>query len=483
MRNDLQVEFSGDRAQIEVGGPYAGIEMHNSAPALNRISFYYPRANSVDVSQDYWKREKYRIMDIGIRFGDQLKRWIGTEPFDFTLTPCTIHLVKKDSAFSMMVDYRFCKDCPAFTATYEITNQGPESVPCELFLSLDLSLRTCHSYKIKDEAWTEYDSLYGAVFANFEDPETGNAQIFVANAGLIPCGFTTAGDGSTWMDDADLPGTIFPRENPGHPAAGFVYRKTLGPGESMKVVQIIGSILMGKGRDGISYLVKHHEKETRAYEAYVLDAAYGGHHLETGDDVLDHSVHWSKAILAANAHVLDGMLVPMPCPAQYNFYFTHDVLLTDLAAVFFDTHRVKRDLEFIIQHADSLNTIPHAYYWRDDRYVTEYALSDNWNHFWFTLVSARYLRHTGDAAFLENLYPYIERSIRLALENLGEDDLMWAYRPDWWDIGSSFGQRSYMTILTIRVLEVFNYISTVLGKDAAPGCPNTKRWPPACAQC
>ena len=125
------------------------------------------------------------------------------------------------------------------------------------------------------------------------------------------------------------------------------------------------------------------------------------------------------------------------------------------------------DLKYIISLADTDKTIPHAYYWKDTTYKTEFAGTENWNHFWFTLVCARYLRHSGDSHFLEQLYPYIEQSIKTALKNKGEDDLMWSFRPDWWDIGNNFGPRAYMTILAIRALREFNYISTLLKKDSS----------------
>ena len=73
--------------------------------------------------------------------------------------------------------------------------------------------------------------------------------------------------------------------------------------------------------------------------------------------------------------------------------------------------------------------IPHAYYWKDSSYKTEFAGTANWkklgtssvpspiwNHFWFTLVCARYLRHSGDIEFLNQLYSYIKRSIKTALK-------------------------------------------------------------------
>lgn len=473
----LRVTFGGDHAQIEVGGPYAGIEMHRSAPALNRVSFFYPVANSIDLSADYWKREQFRVMGLGLKVGKSPRRWIGVEPFDCQLTPYRVRFVRADSGFTLTIDYRFCKEISAFVASFEIKNTGSRSEPFELYTHLELSLRTCHSYKLKDKAWTEFDREGDAIYANFNDPETGSAQIFVANAGLEPVSFTSRADHAIspecehnhWMlGESELPGSIIGSEELERPLAAYVYRQDLNPGQSMQVVQLIGSVRQGEGRQTVRTLLDTYQDDVRAYERIVLEKAYKNGHLKTGDPILDHSVHWSKAILAANAHYLDNAVVPMPCQAQYNFYFTHDVLLTDLAAVFFDMERVKKDLEFIISHADDRLTIPHAYYWRDDRYVTEWALNDNWNHFWFTLVSARYLRHSHDRDFLEKLYPYIQRSLKLALENKGKDDLMWAFRPDWWDIGSSYGQRSYMTILMIRSLRAFNYIASALKKDPIP---------------
>ena len=69
----LTVESTKEVGQIEVGSSYVGIEIHKSFPLLNRISFYYPVANSIDISEDYWKRENFRIMSIGLKVGNSPK--------------------------------------------------------------------------------------------------------------------------------------------------------------------------------------------------------------------------------------------------------------------------------------------------------------------------------------------------------------------------------------------------------------------------
>ena len=233
----------------------------------------------------------------------------------------------------------------------------------------------------------------------------------------------------------------------------------------MKIIQIVGSSLISEAKEKTEYLLKNYQNEIDAYENYIRKESIDKNEIVTGNNDFDFTSRWSKAVLTTNAHYLDGQIVPMPAQAEYNFYFTHDALLTDLAAVNFDLNRVKNDLLYIISLADTDKTIPHAYYWKDTEYKTEFAGTENWNHFWFTLVCARYLRHSGDTKFLNQLYPYIKKSINTAMKNKGKDDLMWSFRPDWWDIGNNFGPRAYMTILAIRALREFNYISTILQKD------------------
>jgi hypothetical protein len=249
------------------------------------------------------------------------------------------------------------------------------------------------------------------------------------------------------------------------PFAEFIYKKELKPGESLDIVQIIGSSKRKESKEIVKYLRENYQAEIDQYEKFVNEQAFRNSVLKTGSPETDHSVSYAKAVMATNAHYLDGEIVPMPCPAEYNFYFTHDVLVTDLVAVNFDLERVKRDLDYIIRQADENNIIPHAYYWKDGKYVTEFASSDNWNNFWFIQVAAKYLRHSGDREFVEKLYPYILKSLERSLLTLGDDNLMWSYRPDWWDIGHNYSPRSYMTILAIKSLRDYAFISTVLGKN------------------
>ena len=466
----LKINFKGD-AKIEVGGPFVGIEMHHSYPLLQRISFFYPVANSLDESTDYWKRDSSFIMQLGLKIGDREKVLVGQEPFKFDLTPYSIDFHKSDSDKSIDISYSFIKTKPAMVIRYEIKNEGNEETTFELYTHLETALRSSHSYNFIDKAWTEYDENNSVIYTNFDDPQTQSAQIFIANVGEKPSSLSTISQLSGLMNPnnewwkqnkTELQNDLMTKDKPGRPAAKFLYRKILKPQESMTVIQIVGSCKQEEGKNIVSYLIQNYYDEISAYEQSVLKKVYGETEITSGNSIIDQSVYWAKAILEANTHYLDGEFVPMPCPAEYNFYFTHDVLKTDLAAVNFDTGRVKRDLDFIIRHANEAKIIPHAYYWKDYIYQTELAEHDNWNNFWFIIVSGSYLRHSGDIAFLKTLYPYIQKSLEQALITKGDDDLMWSNMPDWWDIGEVYGSRSYMTILAVKAIREYIFISTML---------------------
>ena len=343
--------------------------------------------------------------------------------------------------------------------TIEIKNLTNAEKTYTLFTDLAASLKTSHTYNHKTDASAEYDNKTSTMYFNYKDIETQYAQIFVSNLGAEPI-FKDSSDETKnlnrkkwWRDGNDRVETdSIATDNINIPAAGFIFQEDVKPNGIFKLVQIIGSSKKSEAKELVNQLRTSYKDEIKSYEKYVLSEVNRNLFL-TGDKVLDKTIVWSRAMLAVNQHYIDGSIQPMPCPAEYNFYFTHDVLLTDLAAVNFDLERVKNNLQFIIDHADSNKIIPHAYYWKDSTFKTEYATPDNWNHFWFTILSASYLKHSNDIAFLNLLYPYIQKSIRETLKN-EKDGLIWAYRPDWWDIGHNFGPRAYMTILSIKSLKI-----------------------------
>jgi hypothetical protein len=485
IKKEMQVTFNGD-ASIETGSPFVGLEFHHSSPLPMRISFYYPVANSIDLSSDYWTRDQWVSMVLGLKIGDSKKEWIGQEPFEIVQTPYEVSFHKADSLKAIDISYRFSGTSPAYVATYEIRNLSDAIRDFEFYTNLEASLKTSHTYAIKDKARGELRDEGAALYISYDDAETQNVQLFTANAGRMPVAQSAVSlldslpvppgwqgepewdvDGfRNHIDNRPAKGTTDSGDPAGSlhtPAFRYLYRQTLGPGETMRVVHITGSAAQGEGPEIVGRLLDAHRMETDAYEAHIL-GQIGEKPFVTGDPVLDHSVLWSHGILGANKHYIDGSIQPMPCPAQYNFYFTHDVLLSDLAAVNFDLPRVKKDLSFIISHADSAGVIPHAYYWKDLDYAKEMAPPDNWNHFWFVITAAGYLRHSGDEAFLREMYPYLERSVQDFLKH-HRDGIIYSYRPDWWDIAWNFGPRSYTTILAAKALRDYVFISSVLGEN------------------
>jgi len=473
-RDPLTINSVKEVGQIEIGSPYVGVEVHKSFPLLNRISFYYPVANSIDISTDYWRRENFRIMSLGLKVGNSPKRFLKPQVYHVSQTPYSASFSGNDSDSRIRITYEFCRNQPAMVITYEITNTSDIAKEYEVYTKLQTSLRTSHTYKLVDSAYTSFQEKSSVIRVNYPFTETGNAQVFVMNAGLGPSSFTTteAGTGaSKGLDDwwlhtsAPLQKKLLGKGTLGRPVAAFTYRQRLAPGSSLKIIQIVGSSRISEAEARTDLLSTHYQREVAEYRGYIRKESLVKDEILSGDKDLDFTSRWAKAVMATNAHYLNGQIVPMPAQAEYNFYFTHDALLTDLAAVNFDLARVRNDLQYIVSLADTARTIPHAYYWKDTKYTTEYAGTENWNHFWFTLASARYLRHSGDREFVERLYPFIEKSIETAMKNKGADDLMWSPRPDWWDIGNNSGPRAYMTILAIRALREFNFISSALNHD------------------
>jgi hypothetical protein len=351
-----------------------------------------------------------------------------------------------------------------------VSNQDSRPHTYRLYTHWETSLRTCQSYKLKDRAHTWFDSTTQTIFANFDDAETANATVLVGNGATAPIRWSSNSksiwrDGQlTWITSSDTASWREPSTNGQalRPAAAFLYEKNLAPGDSLVIVHFVASATKPEATSLAEYLASHGNKEATAYEKLIATAAQGVPVVHSGNAQLDHSTRWAQAILAANRHFLDGEIVPMPCPAQYNFYFTHDALMTDLAAANFDAGRVRTDLLYLAKRANAENLIPHAYYWKDDGFKTEFAGKDNWNHFWFILVAASYLRHTGDLALLQRLQPVLEKSLTFTLSHLGADGLLWAGYPDWWDIGKATGPRAYMTALAIRALQEFIFVGANL---------------------
>ena len=469
----LSFPFDKKYGQVEVGGPYVGVEFHKSRPLPSRISFYYPVANSIDLSKDYWKRDESRPMAMGIKIGNGPKRWIGRDAWSYTLSPHTVSFFNEDSVLSYRLKYEFCLSEPAMVVAFMLKNETKRVQSVTLYSHLLLALRTCQTYARKDSAQMTYQPENQAIIARYADADTRLASVFVMNAGCKAAGVcydasdlsvTDEGE-SRWLDTALASGKPDPSHSQRARAiAAYEYVEELGAGETMTVVQVIGSSTPDDVGKDISILSKDWKREIESFDAQVRGKSSGETSFVTGDRRLDRSMQWAKGILSANAHFLDGEVVPMPCPAEYNFFFTHDLLMTNLGAVNFDLARVKKNLLYVASLAkDSI--IPHAYYWRDDGFKTEFCTPSNWNHLWFIEVSASYLRHSLDTATIHRLYPLIVKSLSEVLTQLRSDHLMHAFRPDWWDLGWKEGPRTYITVLSIRAIEDYLFIASMIDRE------------------
>jgi hypothetical protein len=468
----LSYDFKGKYGQVEVGGRYVGAEFHGSRPLPSRISFYYPVANSTDLSTDYWKRGESQPMVVGVRFRSGKKHWLGKEGWAYTLSPQRVTFRGQDGILQYELTYRFCINEPAMVMTLTIKNTGLKSVPVEVYTHLKTILRTCQTYAWKNSAWTQFDSSHASIIVNFDDSDAYRASLFVQNVGEYPVSWTSSASElgatdsgtSNWISSlSGLRKTSLPATSKGLPIAAFIYRRVINPSDSLAIIQIIGSCNRDEVLRKIYRLASSWHEEVLAYDQFVLQKVNEGGPFVTGEKWLDRSATWALGLLASNQHYLDGKIVPMPCPAEYNFFFTHDLLLTNLGAVNFDLGRVKRDLLYIVSLAKD-NIIPHAYYWRDDGYKTEFCTPENWNHLWFVLITARYLQHSNDDSTGQVLLPLVTRSLNEILTQRKKDNLMYAYRPDWWDIGRREGPRAYITSLTIRALRDYLYISSFLNQ-------------------
>ncbi|MCX6142413.1 MAG: hypothetical protein NTZ35_04265 [Ignavibacteriales bacterium] len=467
--------FDGRHGQVEVGGRYVGFEFHHSRPVPSRISFFYPVANSIDVSTDYWKRDNSMPMAIGFRIGNGQVEWIHRQSWSYLLSPHRVTFVKKTDSLEWTISYEFCLNEPAAVASIVVKNISRHPLTIELYTHLLLSLRTCQTYARRDSSLIAFNPGTQALSACFNYVDTDSAAVFVQNVGQQPnewisdaniIGATDSG-GSLWPSNLhSSPERTSTQATRGRGVAAFVYRKTLEPSDTLKITQIVGSCRRSEIADRIARLRLHWSEETLAYDKYVRGKAQTEAHFMTGNKEIDRSAVWARALIAANAHYLRGRVVPMPCPAEYNFFFTHDLLLTNLGAVNFDLPRVKENLLYLISLAKD-SVIPHAYYWRDDGFKTEYCEPENWNHLWFVMVAGSYLRHSLDDSTGLLLYPELTKSVRAMLTRLHSDGLMYAYRPDWWDIGHIEGSRAYLTSLAIRALREYLFISSFLHKSSA----------------
>src|ERR1035437_4779337 len=110
--NKLKVTYKGD-AQLETGSTFIGLEFHHNSPIVERASLYYPVSNSIDLSNDYWKRDSSFVMAAAIKTNDRIE-WLNHEKFTFTSTPYFVSYSNQDKEKEVTVTYNFLKNKPAY---------------------------------------------------------------------------------------------------------------------------------------------------------------------------------------------------------------------------------------------------------------------------------------------------------------------------------------------------------------------------------
>lgn len=444
---ELEVEFDGGYGQLEVGGKYVGVEFHQSRPLPSRISFYYPVANSIDLSTDYWQRHRSLPLTILLRSEGQVDT-VGNNPYPYSYTPYRAHFENSEDNFHLTFSYDVCDDFPVLVFRMTVQNISGRSRELSLTTALKTSLRTSHTYAWKARASVQYFDDSNVATAVFNDLDTDSALVFIANAGEL----AIANNQEEMQTVED-------------PVLQFEYKKELGVREQIEIIQLIGMChqresdqIMRKTRQQWQQSVKKNEKR-------IMDYACNQSYFLVEDPILQQTAEWSKALLASNIHYIDGHYLPMPCPAEYNFFFTHDLLLTTLGAVYFDLDYAKEGFQFLRSLTKKDSVLAHAYFWKDARFVTEYCDPDNWNHLWFIITASSYLKHSSDFETLESIFPMLRKSLHLMLKNRGKDDLMYARRPDWWDTGKVYGARTYITGLMYKALQDYAFICFQLDRE------------------
>jgi glycogen debranching enzyme len=440
--------FQGKYGQLEIGGKYAGAEFHNSRPLPSRISFYYPVANSIDLSTNYWERHKSIPLELIIK-SDQISDTLSRGSFEYRYVPFSAIFSNTTARYQIEISYDFCDNLPALALGIRLKNLSSSSQTYEVIFSLNPTLRTSHTYQIRDQGEISFARSGSVAFVRFDEADTDSALLFIINDEELPV-----------VNQPDSKRNSYPQSR--ERLVSFDYRKHAEVNGELAITILIGTCQQSEETEIIDRVLKSWKSDIQKSKKRILNYAYSKAGFDLPDTTLTETLLWSRMILASNHHYIDEHFLPMPCPAEYNFFFTHDALVAGLGAVYFDTDWMKQSLLFLhsITLADSI--LPHAYYWKDGSYKTEYCGSDNWNHFWFIISSASYFRHSGDHETMRIILPSLQKSLAMTLEHKGGDDLMYASRPDWWDIGNVYGARVYHTSLMIRALKDYVYIVSQL---------------------
>ena len=444
---DLKTTFAGKYGQIEIGGKYAGLEFHHSRPLPSRLSFYYPVANSIDLSEGYWIRDRSKLFSIVVNM-KQESDTLGLTGIPYEYTPYQVTFEEIKNNYKIRFEYDVCEDLPVIVMKIILENTIESNNTYNISTDINTTLHTSHSYSRLTSSEIQYAENNSIASALYPYVDTDSSCFFVINAGINP-----------EYDE------ILKNGNNNNQSINFNYDLTIDAGAKKEIIYLIGTCKIGEYEAIVSKAKGEWSQGILKNHSRIMNYAYEQSYFNINDPDLQKTMHWSKALIATNMHYLNGKFVPMPCPAEYNFFFTHDLFLTSLGTVNFDTEYVRKGLLYLKSLSNSDNVLPHAYYWKNDKYITEFCSSSNWNHLWFIIIAASYLKHSNDQVTIETIFPILKNSLELMLSNKNSDELMYARYPDWWDIGNVYGARSYITILMYKVLQDYVFLCSILNKD------------------
>ncbi|HLP16968.1 MAG TPA: hypothetical protein VK470_11955, partial [Bacteroidota bacterium] len=181
-----RIVFTEKFGQVEVGGPFAGAEFHRSRPLPSRISFYYPVANSIDLSTGYWERGESAPMTLAVSIDSGAVLPLGIGGWEYVLSPHTVTFRSANDTMRCSIRYEFCLTEPAMAVTYTIANSSTQTRLFDVRTQSSMILRTCQTYARKISPVTGVESPVSAVIARFNDADTDSTSVFVVNAGAPP---------------------------------------------------------------------------------------------------------------------------------------------------------------------------------------------------------------------------------------------------------------------------------------------------------
>ncbi len=483
-------------SSMEIGYGAIGMEFHHNLPAPSRISFYDPVANSMDVSHDYWTRDTSRVFFFTLhetKDGPALDT-LGSRPFDCEWTPLhayfngTFGEMKTGVNYDMKLGF---SRTVAMQARLKLQNTTLIPIDGYLTIHMNTAVRTCHSYNWRYPTEINQDLDTGTYNLDFiqlkypyEDTDSTRVLLMVENLGRRP-GSTAPWESEWDIISRDTGGDTDKKTKGlirtdwrivhGTDSSGIENQVVEGwlpihlePGDSVNYEYLLWAESMTPEKTDSSGTKTSTTNIIELSERYLYTCACPRPMPELYIDIpvyrpgasqsIDWTLQtqiWARKVFKATYHPFEQSHINMPCPAQYNFFFTHDVLVNDLGQVYSNTDSVKHDLNFIRKLTEPGATLVHARYFRDGEYVSEYCGADSWNHLWFILLTAKYLRHSGDVETVQKLLPIVDASVKAVLSQLGDDGLMHGSRPDWWDIGKVPGPKTYLTVLTCRALREY----------------------------